>query len=181
MWENAAALGGSQDAVFAIGESAGACLAMQVTRACIKKGEKSRVRGVVALCPLAAHPASVPERYRSNYTAYDDNMEGVPMIDKKVMDTFFASAQMDPMDPSHFITVSDEIAEFPPTFIVTTAKDPLRDDGVVLHEMLRDNGVVVKRQHYDGFGHVFWSFPMLKKREVFLRDTCEGIKFVLTS
>lgn len=103
------------------------------------------------------------------------------MIDKKVMDTFFASAQMDPMDPSHFITVSDEIAEFPPTFIVTTAKDPLRDDGVVLHEMLRDNGVVVKRQHYDGFGHVFWSFPMLKKREVFLRDTCEGIKFVLTS
>lgn len=102
------------------------------------------------------------------------------MIDRKVMETFFASAKMNPTDPSHFITVSEELAQFPPTFIITTEKDPLRDDGVVLHEMLRDNGVAVKRQHYDGYGHVFWNFPMLKKRDVFLRDACAGIKFVLS-
>lgn len=180
-WENAVALGGNQDTVFAIGESAGACLAMQVTRAFIEKGQKSLVRGVVALCPLAAHPASVPKKYREIYTAYDENGEGVPMVDRKVMETFFESAKMDPMDPSHFITVSDDIGGFPPTFIVTAEKDPLRDDGVVMHEMLRDNGVMVERQHYLGVGHVFWSFPMLKKRDIFLKDTCEGIKFVLSS
>ena len=103
------------------------------------------------------------------------------MIDRKVMETFFASARMDPTGPSHFITVSEELGEFQPTFIITTEKDSLKNDGVVLDHMLRDNGVVVKRQHYDGFGHVFWTFPMLKKRDVFLRDTHDGIKFILSS
>ena len=34
----------------------------------------------------------------------------------------------------------------------------------------------VKRKHYEGFGYVFWIFPMLKKRDVFLLDATEGIE-----
>lgn len=180
-WENASALGGDQDRVFAIGESAGACLATQVTRDLIEKGQRSRVRGVVALCPMVAHTASVPEKYKAIYTAYNEHSVGAPMLTKEVMETFMESAKMDPTDPSHFITGYDGIGKFPPTFIISAEKDPLRDDGVVLEAMLRDSGVTVKRQHYDGFGHIFWNFPMLKHRDIFLKDACEGIKFVLSS
>lgn len=129
---------------------------------------------------MAFHPASVPEEYRAIYTAWDDNGDGVPMISREVLETFIESAKMDVNDPTHFITGSDGLEMFPPTFIVTAEKDPLRDDGVVLQRILQDSGVNVKRKHYEGFGHVFWTFPMLKKREVFLADACEGIKFILS-
>ncbi|KAL5345275.1 hypothetical protein ACLOAV_009645 [Pseudogymnoascus australis] len=180
-WENAATLGGDQDLVFAIGESAGACLALQVTNTLIDAGRKSKVQGVVVLCPITAHPTTIPERYRNIYSSYGDNAKNVPLVNKTVMETFIAAANLNPNNPSHFVTLSKNLREFPPTFIITAEKDPLRDDGVLLETILLEEGVKVKRQHYDGFGHVFWIFPMLEKRNVLLRDATEGIKFVLGS
>lgn len=105
----------------------------------------------------------------------------MPLVNKTVMETFIAAANLNPNNPSHFVTLSKNLREFPPTFIITAEKDPLRDDGVLLETILLEEGVKVKRQHYDGFGHVFWIFPMLEKRNVLLRDATEGIKFVLGS
>jgi versiconal hemiacetal acetate esterase len=172
-------MGGDSDLIFPIGESAGACLALQVTNTFIGKGQKSKVRGVVVLCPITAHPANIPERHKDIYNSYEDNATDVPLISKSVMETFIGAANLDSNSPKHFVTLSQNLKEFPPTFIITAEKDPLRDDGVLLERMLHEEGVKVKRKHYDGFGHVFWIFPMLKKRDVLLLDATEGIKFVL--
>lgn len=180
VWENAAALNGEQGLVFAIGESAGACLALQVANNLIARGRGSLVRGIAALCPLTSHPASVPQKYKEVYKAYEENATNVPLINKEVMYTFMAAAKLDMDNPNHFVILSKNVGAFPPTFIATAEKDPLRDDGLLLEMVLQENGVRVKRQHYNGFGHVFWNFPMLKKRGVFLADATEGIKFILS-
>jgi versiconal hemiacetal acetate esterase len=140
--------------------------------------QKSRVRGVAALCPIAAHPANISKRHQDVYKSYEENAENVPLINKSVMETFLEAAKMDHTNPGHFVTLSNNLREFPP-FTVTAQKDPFRDDGVVLHKILHEEGAVVNRQHYDGFGHVFWNFPMPKKRDVFLSNTTRGMQFIL--
>jgi acetyl esterase/lipase len=71
------------------------------------------------------------------------------------------------------------VKDFPRTWIVTCEKDPLRDDGVILENMLIAHGVVVQRKHYNGFGHCFWIFPQIDKRLELLADVVNGVKFVI--
>lgn len=137
------------------------------------------VCGVVALSPISAHPESIPKEYQSTYTSRMENAKDVPMINKQVLDVFFDAAQLNPFDSKSFVTLSKCLNQFPRTWIVTCEKDPLRDDGIVLEKMLIAQEVVVQRKHYNGFGHCFWIFPQLAKREEFLADVVKGIEFIL--
>ena len=58
-------------------------LALQVTNTLIIKGLKTRVREVVALCPMTAHPINIPEGYKDIYSSYEENAADVPLINKK--------------------------------------------------------------------------------------------------
>ncbi|PQE19429.1 hypothetical protein CJF30_00009888 [Rutstroemia sp. NJR-2017a BBW] len=178
-WNGAEELGGKQHCVFPIGASAGGCLALAVTNSLILSGLRSRIRGVVALCPISAHPESIPKDYQGMYTSHLENAKDVPIINKQALEVFFNAAQLNPLDAKSFVTLSKCLKEFPKTWIVTCEKDPLRDDGVVLEKMLSAQDVVVRRKHYNGFGHCFWIFPQLAKREEFLGDVVHGIEFVL--
>lgn len=82
-------LNGDITRVFAIGGSAGGSLALCVTDQLIKAGQKELVKGVVAMAPVAAHPESIPKEYASEYTAYEENATGVPVIDADSMRIFF--------------------------------------------------------------------------------------------
>lgn len=68
---------------------------------------------------------------------------------------------------------------YPAVYIATCEKDVLRDDGVVLENMLKDLGVKVKRDHYMGFPHYFFIFPSIRTSRVFLENLIKGVKFVL--
>lgn len=139
------------------------------------------MRGIAALCPITSHPASIPKKYKDIYKSYEENATDAPLLNESVLNTLMEAAKLDSNNPGHFVTLSKHLSNFPPTFIITTEKDPLRDDGLLLETILLENGVKVKRQHYEGFGHAFWIFPMLKKRGVFLSDAVEGIKFILSN
>jgi versiconal hemiacetal acetate esterase len=102
----------------------------------------------------------------------------VPVINRQALEVFFTAAQVNHVDATHFVTLSDRLKEFPRTWIATCEKDPLRDDGVVLENMLRAQGVEIQRKHYKGFGHCFWIFPQLEKRRGLLADVVNGIRFV---
>jgi versiconal hemiacetal acetate esterase len=180
-WKSAASLGADPNHVFAIGESAGGCLALAVTNALIAKGDRKKVQGVVALCPVTTHPHSVPATHKDIYNSRIENGSGVPVISSAVLDTFTRTAHCEAADSTCFITLSKNLKEFPPTHIVTAGKDPLRDDGRILEAMLKNNGVAVQRSHFDGFPHVFWIFPMCTKRDEAMADAVEGISFVLLS
>jgi len=73
--ENAASLGADPDKIFTIGGSAGGGLALMIANECAKKGEDT-VKGIVAIVPVALHPKTVPEKYKSMYTAYKENAKG---------------------------------------------------------------------------------------------------------
>lgn len=103
----------------------------------------------------------------------------MPVINRQALDVFFTAAQVNQVDATHFVTLSDRLKEFPRTWIATCENDPLRDDGVVLEKMLSDQGVVVQRKHYKGFGHCFWVFPQLEKRRELLADVVNGVRFII--
>lgn len=133
----------------------------------------------MALTPVAAHPDSVPPAYAHLYTSYTENASGVPVIDADSMASFLRAVDADPRDESTFVTLSDRLGRFPRTYVAVCGKDPLRDDGIVVEAMLRDQGVETKLERYDGFPHYFWIFPSVPTGARFMQNTIRGVQWVL--
>lgn len=133
------------------------------------------------MVPVTAHPTSIPSEYASQYTAYKDNGSGVPVIDAASMKTFFEAVDADYKDEKVFVTLSKDLGKFPPTYIATCGKDPLRDDGRVLEKMLKKEGVKTRSDTYEGFPHYFWLMPGIKGGEQFLANVVKGAQWVLSS
>lgn len=133
----------------------------------------------MALTPVTAHPDSVPEAYKHLYKSYAENATGVPIIDGASMKTFTEAVEAKPDDESTFVTLSGRLAQFPPTYVAVCGKDPLRDDGVVLERMLRDQGVRTRLDMYEGFPHYFWIFPSVKTGQAFMANAIKGVQWVL--
>jgi versiconal hemiacetal acetate esterase len=179
-WHNAAKFGGDQSKFFSCGASAGGGLALSVANQVIKAGKASHIQGVVAMVPITAHPSSIPAEYKSYYTAYTDNASGVPVIDADSMRIFYETAGADYNDEKGFVTLSKSLSEFPPTYISTCGKDPLRDDGKVLEMMLQKEGVKTKSDFYPGVPHYFWLFPGIKGGEEFLANVVKGAQWAMS-
>ncbi len=72
------------------------------------------------------------------------------------MRIFYEKAGTDYNDEKVFVTLSKDLASFPPTYICTCGKDPLRDDGKVLEMMLKDEvSVLVFPRWYEAVGRAF--------------------------
>lgn len=177
--QNTKKFGGDQSQFFTVGASAGGGLALTVADQIIKSGARSHIQGVVAMVPVTAHPESIPKDYASQYTAYKENASGVPIIDADSMRIFFEAADASPHDEKVFVTLSKNLKDFPPVYISTCGKDPLRDDGKVLELMLKQEGVKTKSDYYDGMPHYFWMFPGIEGGVKFLENVVGGAKWVL--
>ena len=113
----------------------------------------------MAIVPVTLHPDNVPSQYASDYKAYTENAENVPVIDKTSMMQFYELTGVDAKDKSYFTALDTEnLANFPPTYIATCEFDPLRDDGKIMGKALTSAGVKVKEDYYEGLPHVS-SFP----------------------
>ena len=114
----------------------------------------------MAIVPVTLHPDNVPSQYASDYKAYTENAENVPVIDKTSMMQFYELTGVDPKDKSYFTALDEEnLANFPPTYIATCEFDPLRDDGKIMGKALSAKGVKIKEDYYEGLPHVSF-FPM---------------------
>lgn len=180
VYANAETLGGIKSRIFTAGTSAGGGLALLVTDALIQEGKNSHVKGVITAVPITAHPSSIPEEYKSQYTSYEENGSGVPVADASTLKTFFEAAGCKYDDPRTFVTLSQNLSQFPPTYISTCEKDPLRDDGRVLEAMLKKEGVKTKSDNYIGQPHCFWLFPNVNGEE-FLANVGKGAQWVLSN
>ncbi|KFY76024.1 hypothetical protein V499_04141 [Pseudogymnoascus sp. VKM F-103] len=178
VYANAETLGGTKSRIFTAGTSAGGGLALLVTDALIQEGKNSHVKGVITAVPITAHPLSIPEEYKSQYTSYEKNGSGVPVADASTLNTFFEAAGCKYDDPMTFVTLSQNLSQFPPTYISTCGKDPLRDDGRVLEAMLKREGVKTKSDNYIGQPHCFWLFPNVNGEE-FLANVVKGAQWVV--
>jgi versiconal hemiacetal acetate esterase len=88
-WQAAEELGADQHKYFSAGGSAGGGLALSIAEKLIADGKAGHIQGIVALVPIILHYLNVPEEFKSMYKAYGENAEGVPIIDKDIMKTFF--------------------------------------------------------------------------------------------
>ena len=148
--QNASSFGGDPEKFFSIGGSAGGGLALQVANRLTKNASlEGAIKGVAAIVPVTLHYDHVPEEYKSKYTSYVDNGDGAAIIDKNSMKIFYEHAGVDPKDSDIFTGLATENHKnFPPVYFAVCERDPLRDDGLVMEEMLKKAGVKTKLDFY---------------------------------
>lgn len=86
--ENVESLGGDKEKIFTTGASAGGGLALTVADQVIKKGGKEKIKGIVAMVPVAAHPSVSPLHLEFSVLSYPGcrgGMSCIPPIDIQYM------------------------------------------------------------------------------------------------
>lgn len=180
--QNAASIGGDPNKFYTIGGSAGGALALQVANRLVKDpATRHRIKGVAALVPCTLHYDHVPEEYKSIHKSYEENKEGVPIIDKESMRIFYTEAGVDPKDSDIFTALAtDNHKNYPPTYIASCEFDPLRDDAYVIDAALKKAGVPTKHDHYKGLPHYFWIFPSVPEGQQFVGNLIGGVKWLIS-
>lgn len=181
--QNASVLGGDCMRLYTIGTSAGAGLALAVTRQIFlghSAAPRDVIKGIVSFCPPTLHPDCIPHIYQSTHSSYREHSENVPIINGSTMRLFHQLSGIDSADEDYFTSLSrQDHGRFPPTYIATCELDPLRDDGKVLAASLRDAGVSVKTDHYEGMPHCFWVFPGIPEGAGFMENAARAVQWVL--
>lgn len=99
-----------------------------------------------------------------SHRSIDENGEGY-MLTKDVMVWFIDHylGDSDRKDPriSPLYATDDAVRNAPPAMVITAEYDPLRDEGEAYAQRLRDAGVAVTAQRYDGQIHGFFGMPTL--------------------
>jgi acetyl esterase/lipase len=68
----------------------------------------------------------------------------------------------------------------PPAYIQVCGADPLRDEGLIYEQVLREANVRTKLDIFPGLPHGFWSwFPEAGFSKVFQAKTVDGLKWLL--
>ncbi|KAJ9636174.1 hypothetical protein H2204_005446 [Knufia peltigerae] len=180
--QNAHSFGGDPNKFYTIGGSAGGALALQVANHIVNDPSKRKnIRGVAAIVPATLHFDYVPEEYKSIYKAYKENEKDTPLIDKEAVRTFFEATAVDPRDSTFFTALAtDNHQNFPPVYLVSCEKDPLRDDAYVMEAALKRAGVPTKHDTYKGLGHYFWIFPSLPEGQQFVENLIGGIQWLIS-
>ena len=87
----------------------------------------------------------------------------------------------DPFSPLFSPLLAKDLSGLPAAFFQLAGLDPLRDEGLLYERVLREeHGVQTRLEVYDGFGHMFWTnWPLLERSKEFVRDTLEGVRWLL--
>jgi acetyl esterase len=149
--DHAVELGVDRSRIAVGGDSAGGNLAAVVSQI-------ARDRGGPSLAyQLLIYPAT---DMRMNMPSIDENADG-PLLTKASMHWFihhYVNSDGDRTDPLASPMLASNVCGLPPAFILTAECDPLRDEGEAYGQRLREAGVPVEVQRYDGMPHGFFSF-----------------------
>ena len=175
--DNGNSIGGDPKKMYTIGGSAGGALALQICNAVLKDNSlKDSIQGVIAMVPATTHPDNIPDKYKPMHKSYDENKEGVPIIDRNSMDIFYDHLGPDLNDSSMFtILATENHKSFPPVYFTSCEFDPLRDDAYVMEAALKEAGVPTKHDHYKGLPHYFWIFPGIPEAQQYVGNLLGGI------
>jgi acetyl esterase len=91
------------------------------------------------------------------YASLRENAEGYGLetAGLKPFNSFYIASGADPADPLVSPIKREDLAGMPPALIVTAEYDPLRDEGELYGQRLREAGVAATVSRYAGAGHGF--------------------------
>lgn len=181
---NASSLGANPAKGFLIfGTSAGASISIILSHLARDQKLSPPLTGVGLSIPLAFDVKQPPKEYQSQLLAYEQNKDA-PILDMFIMERFLDEYGYDPnsklFSPFAGPKESWNFSNLPPTAFWICGMDPLRDDGIVYDQVLKENGTKTRLKIYPGVPHSFWSFaPNLEISKKAVGDFVNGIGWLL--
>ncbi|MGE8153464.1 alpha/beta hydrolase [Pseudomonas vancouverensis] len=171
--EHATALGFDGSRLAVAGDSAGANLALAVSQlAAQRKGPKIRYQCLFYPVTDAACDSQ----------SFEDFAEGY-LLSAAAMRWFWQQYLQEAVqadDPLASPLRAENLADLPPTTLITAGFDPLMDEGEALAACLRDAGVPIRLQRCEGMVHGFISMaPFVEAAAQALTDACADVRGAL--
>lgn len=162
------------------GVSAGANMACSVAHLARDENLSPPLTGVYLNIPSLLAPQAVPDKLKSTYTSRDENKDA-PILNSGAIALFRKLYEDDPLSPlmSPAVWPSGH-KDLPPTYLQVAGMDPLRDEGLIYEEMLKEAGVSTRIDVYPGLPHGFSSWwPKAEFSVKQRKDTAEGLQWLL--
>jgi acetyl esterase/lipase len=147
--QNAASIKGDPQRLVLAGESAGGNLAV-ATAIAARDAKLPMPKAIISVYPIAQ-----PDTMTASYV---ENANAKP-LNRAMMGWFARHASRTPADlqDPRINLVKANLAGLPPVTIINAQIDPLRDDGAMLEQALKQANVPVERRVYDGVAHEFFG------------------------
>jgi acetyl esterase len=149
--EHASTLGGDAARIAVAGDSAGGNLAAVVSLMARDRGGPRLVHQVL-IYPVVDAP--------SDNTSYRDNARDY-LLTAEMMDWFWNHYRAADRHPLACPLRAPSLRGLPPALVFTAEFDPLRDEGEAYAVRLREEGVPVRLERYDGMIHGFFGMTAL--------------------
>ncbi|KAL0577970.1 hypothetical protein V5O48_004006 [Marasmius crinis-equi] len=131
--------------------------------------------GQALVIPVLVHPEAVPDKYRPSLLSYEQNKDA-PLLGKAQNDLYRAPPEDARVSP----LLSESHKGLPPAYMQVCGLDPLRDEGLLYEQVLKDAGVPTQLDIYPGVPHGFDSaFFNSKQGTKFREDFQAGIRWLL--
>lgn len=153
---NAATMQGDPKNLALAGESAGGNLALSTAVAALEAGLPAP-KAVIAVYPVAQTGNIMTASYVDSATAKPLNKAMISWFVDKLL-----ASLADKIDP-RLDVVHAKLAGLPPVTIINAQIDPLRSDGEMLEQALKQAGVTVERKVFAGVTHEFFGTAAVVK------------------
>jgi len=169
---NAELIGADPGRLAIAGDSAGGALAVGVALLARDRG------GPEIGYQVLAYPAT---NYGFDTDSYEENAQGY-FLTRKDMERFWDGYLRSELDGHHPLASplrSERLDELPPTFVLTSGFDPLRDDGRELANRLSEAGVPTRQAQYDDMIHGFLTMladPDLDRAHEAIAEISEAVR-----
>jgi acetyl esterase/lipase len=139
------------------GVSAGASIAAALSRKFQDHRIGHNITGQWLAVPSLMYPAICPAAYRAHYISLEQVSTSLDLT-REHREAMQRAVQWDNASELRFAVHSKSALRGQPrTYFQVDGADPLRDDGLVYDEMLKEAGVPTKVDLYPGCPHAHWS------------------------
>ena len=93
------------------------------------------------------------------FESYEENSEGY-FLERASMEYYYSNYVSEPVDArNEYLAplLAEDLTDLPPASVLTAGFDPLRDEGRAYADRLREAGVEVTHEEFDGQIHGFAS------------------------